>query len=58
MHAGIDGFSRVPVYLQCSNNNRAETVLKLFQVAVSEWGYCHVSVVTKEERIMTLRGLC
>ena len=38
VHAGIDGFSRVPVYLQCSNNDRAETVLKLFQDAVSEWG--------------------
>ena len=34
----MDGFSRVPVYLQCSNNNRASTVLELFQQAVIEWG--------------------
>ena len=25
----MDGFSRVPVYLQCSNNNRADTVLRI-----------------------------
>ena len=36
MHAG--GYSRVPVYLCCSNNNRAATVLDLFQAAVEEWG--------------------
>ncbi len=38
MHAGIDGFSRVPVYLHCSNNNRANTVLNLFKEAINEWG--------------------
>ena len=38
IHAGEDGFSRVPVYLQCSNNNRASTVLEFFQQAVIEWG--------------------
>ena len=25
-HAGIDGYSRVIVYIECSNNNRAQTV--------------------------------
>lgn len=38
IHGGIDGFSRVPVYLQCSDNNRSSTVLEAFQSAVSEWG--------------------
>ena len=38
VHAGVDGFSRVPVYLHCSNNNKANTVLELFQKAVTEWG--------------------
>ena len=38
VHAGIDGFSRVPVFLHCSNNNKAVTVLELFTKAVHEWG--------------------
>ena len=38
IHAGVDGFSRVPVYLYCSNNNRASTVLELFEMAITTWG--------------------
>ena len=38
IHGEIDGFSRVPVYLSCSNNNRSDTVLELFQEAVNCWG--------------------
>jgi hypothetical protein len=38
IHGGIDGFSRVPVYLSCSNNNRADTVFELFEEAVNFWG--------------------
>ena len=38
MHGGIDRYSRVPVNLQCSNNNRANTVLELFQKATIDWG--------------------
>ncbi len=38
VHACIDGFSRVPVYLHCSNNNRTNTVLNLFKEAIDEWG--------------------
>lgn len=33
-HGGIDGFSRLIVYLKCSDNNLAETVLNLFLEAV------------------------
>ena len=36
VHGGIDGYSRVPVY--CSNNNRANTVLELFQKSTIHWG--------------------
>ena len=36
-HAGVDGYS-CTVFLHCSNNNRASTVLDLFQSAVAEWG--------------------
>ena len=34
-HIGIDGFSRLIVYLRCSNNNRAQTVLQYFHQAVT-----------------------
>ena len=36
-HGGIDGFSRLIVYLQCSNSNTAETVLNLFVEAVQRY---------------------
>lgn len=38
IHGGIDGYSRMPVYLHASNNNRASTVLTLFRNAVAEYG--------------------
>lgn len=38
IHGGVDGYSRIPVYLHCSNNNRADTVLCLFREAVSIYG--------------------
>ena len=37
VHGGIDGYSRLPVYLRASTNNRAETVLGSFLEAVQ----CH-----------------
>lgn len=38
IHGGIDGFSRIPVYLHASNNNKADTLVKLFQEAVINYG--------------------
>ena len=38
IHGAVDGFSRVPVYLHCSTNNEAATVLALFKEAVSTYG--------------------
>ena len=38
MHAGIDEYSKLVTYLQCSNNNRSSTVLQLFSSAVSVYG--------------------
>ena len=38
IHGGVDGFSRISVYLHCSNNNRADTVFHLFQEAVTFYG--------------------
>ena len=38
IHGGIDGFSRLPVYLKASNNNLSDTVLACFLSAVREFG--------------------
>ena len=35
IHGVIDGYSRLIVYLHCSNNNLAATVLQLFQETTS-----------------------
>lgn len=37
IHGAIDGFSRMVVYLACSTNNEASTVLRLFKSAVNEF---------------------
>ena len=41
IHHGIDGFSRLVVFAQCSSNNRAETVHKLFLQALPKYGRPH-----------------
>ncbi len=38
IHGAIDGFSRLVVFLKCSPNNFARTVLNLFVQAVQEYG--------------------
>ena len=38
VHGGIDGYTRIPVYLKCVSNNRADTVLQLFIEAVDQYG--------------------
>ena len=38
IHGGIDGFSRMIVYLQCTTNNKAESVFAYFWRATREYG--------------------
>ena len=38
IHDGIDGYSRMVVYLACSTNNCASTVYTLFKEAIKEYG--------------------
>ncbi len=38
IHGGIDGFSRLIMFLQASSNNKADTVLSAFLSAVGEYG--------------------
>ena len=37
IHGGIDGYSRLIVFLKASANNRASTVLNYFQEAVAQY---------------------
>ena len=38
IHGGVDGFTRIPVFLHCSTNNKAATALELFLNAVENYG--------------------
>ena len=38
IHAGVDGFSRTIVFIKCSDNNRASTVLETFLRGASSFG--------------------
>ena len=38
VHGGIDGYSRLITYLRGATNNRAITVMQLFQEAVQKYG--------------------
>ena len=38
IHGGIDGYSRMIVYLHCNDNNKGTTVLDLFKKTVEEYG--------------------
>lgn len=38
VHGCVDGYTRIPVFLHCHMNNRANTVLESFLTAVQEWG--------------------
>lgn len=39
IHGGVDGYSRVCVFMKASDNNRAETVEQLFLTGTEEWGW-------------------
>lgn len=38
IHGGVDGFSRMIVYLNCATNNKATTVLNEFYHATTQYG--------------------
>jgi hypothetical protein len=39
IHGGVDGYSRVCVFMRARDNNRAETVGQLFSEAAEAWGW-------------------
>ena len=38
VHGGIDGYSRLIMYLRVANNNRSDTVLAAFQHGIRQYG--------------------
>lgn len=38
IHGGVDGYSRIPVYIVASDNNKSTTVLDAFEGAVRKYG--------------------
>lgn len=38
VHGGVDGYTRIPVYLHAGTNNRPQTVTDLFTRAIEEYG--------------------
>jgi hypothetical protein len=38
IHGGIDGYSRLNIYLKCNNNNKSETALSYFCEATEKFG--------------------
>ena len=57
IHGGVDRYSRLRVYLRCSDNNRSKTVLNCFVQAV-HMGYPHKLGQTEEERMLAFLCLC
>lgn len=55
IHGGIDGFSRLVVYLHASTNNRASTVLALFREAISYYNI--PSRVQSDRGLKNVEGL-
>ncbi len=53
IHGGIDGFSRTVVFLKCSDNNRALTVLDAFTLATLKTMRSQTKfVLIKEEKML------
>ena len=58
MARGIDGFSRRVVYLHSSDNNRADTVVRLFRSAVQVCGWpCRVRSDRGGENVEVARAM-
>jgi len=57
-HAGIDGFSRLVVFMHCSDNNRASTVYEHFLTATTKYGLpSRVRTDQGRENIMVARHM-
>ena len=57
IHGGIDGYTRLVVYLKASTNNKANTVLCLFHKAIGPMAYHHVFSLIREWKMSKLPAL-
>ena len=58
MSAGIDGYSCMITYLQCSDNNRAGRVFNLFLILAELISHYRGSGQTKEQKMWMWPGGC
>ena len=58
IHGGIDGYSRLIMFLSASTNNYASTVLSAFLDAVEEFGLPSRVRVDRGEKIAWCHGIC
>ena len=58
VHGGIDGFSRIPVYLHASPDNQAATVLNLFTNAVNTFGLPSREILAVFSDYQKLETIC
>ena len=58
VHAGVDGYTRIPMYCHCSDNNKSDTVTQLFLEAVTSMGSPQGLGVTKELKTMEWDTSC
>ena len=58
VHGAMDGYSWMLMFLQCSNNNRALTVMQLISTAITQFGRpLHVRL-TMGERMFRFGRIC
>jgi hypothetical protein len=58
VHGGVDGFSRAVVFLRCSNNSEAITVLEQFLLAPESFTFHAVSEQITEQKTWKLQDTC
>ena len=57
IHGGIDGYSRLLVYIGVANNNRAATVLNLFREATRHYSDKGLENIYVARALLQVRGL-
>ncbi len=58
IHGGIDGFSRLVMFLKVSSNNKAETMFQAFEEGVAEFGLpSRIRIWTRAVKMSRLHGI-
>ena len=51
-HGGIDGYSRMVVFVKCSTNNQPSTLYELFLAAIAVWTAILYMLQSRENRLI------